>query len=350
MTSDLAGPSDLACPPLTTPRFLDARERVAHPSVALPSHCLGQLRYRIIDAMRCRSISSFSHAAVILIAIAFLCCASAAHGAIVTDPTVLWTPVQYASPAQSDFQDDQQTGNSRSSSDIVGDVNSPAFLMQFDDGGTSGVLTDGSLLFRVRLGAAGGNSTPVFDRNLFVGLDGDGNGSLDLYVGVHNQGSMDELAIYGPGSDSNTSPNTTSITGPLFTFAQSPSNYDYSVVDTADTDLDGDGETDYFLSFAMPFQSVVDWMLTESGVAIDQNSSLSYVMATATQDNSFNQDINGLPKDFDSSSTWTTLGALSTPSTPISASISAVPEPSLAGLMALFTMTILASGRRRRWR
>ncbi|MCA9140642.1 MAG: PEP-CTERM sorting domain-containing protein, partial [Planctomycetales bacterium] len=245
---------------------------------------------------------------------------------------------------QSDYQDDQQTGNSRSASDIVGDASNPAFFMQFDDGGTAGTLTDGNLLFRVRLGAAGGNSTPAFDRNLFVGLDGDGNGSLDLYLGVHNQGSADELGIYGPGTDLNTSPNTTSITGPLMTFAESPTNYSFTSVDTTDLDIDADGELDYFLSFAMPFQSVVDMMLAESGIAIDQYTAFGFVMATATQDNSFNQDINGLPKSFSKSATWTSLGAISIPLAPVTA----VPEPSTFALLGMFTLTFVTARRRRR--
>lgn len=275
------------------------------------------------------------------------------NAAVVTDPTSAWTPVQYASPAQSDYQNDQQTGNSRSSSDIVGDANNPAFFMQFDDGGTAGNPTDGTLMFRVRLGAPGGNRTAFFDRNLFVGIDGDGNGSLDLYLGVHNQGSSDELAIYSPGTDLNVSPNTTSISGPIATYAQTSANYHYAAVDTSDTDIDGDSETDHHLSFAFSFQDVVDWMFSESSLVIDESTPLSYVMATATQDNSFNQDINGLPKNFDASATWTSLGALSQPFAPIGGSVSSVPEPdstvALGLLIMICTMTCRRSRSRRRW-
>lgn len=268
-------------------------------------------------------------------------------GAVVSDPTDQWTPIQYASPAQSDFQNDQQTGNSRSPSDIVGDASNPAFFMQFDDGGTPGTLTDGNLLFRVRLGAAAGNRTPSFNRNLFVGLDGDGDGSLDLYLGVHHQGAAEELGIYGPGADLNVSSNTTSLTGPLLTFAETPANYRYTAVDTADTDIDADGELDYFLSFAMPFQSIVDTMLSESSLAIDQNTTLGLVMATATQDNSLNQDINGLPKSFSTSASWASLGAISNPIAPISGSISAVPEPSVVAFLGLFSLAFVSIRRRR---
>lgn len=54
------------------------------------------------------------------------------------------------------------------------------------DSGTQSSATDGTLFFRARLGTAGAGI--VFDVNLFVGLDANGDGALDLYLGVHNEG------------------------------------------------------------------------------------------------------------------------------------------------------------------
>ncbi|MCC9599666.1 hypothetical protein LOC67_03760 [Stieleria sp. JC731] len=266
-----------------------------------------------------------------------------ATAATVTDPTPQWTPIVYSGAGQTDYYDDQQTGNSKSIADLVGNINNPSFYYQFDDGGTVGSWTDGSLLFRVRLGAG---STTGFSRNVFVGIDGNQDGALDLYAGVHNQGSADELAIYGTGSDLNISPSTTSITGPLQTFAETSQNYHYAAVDTAATDVDSDNETDYFLSFSLPFQSIVDWMQTESSLSVNQGTSFGFVLATATQDNSFNQDLNGVPKDYDGSMTWEQLGAISVGTSPLA--ISAIPEPSSAIALGMCTIAMLTCSRRRR--
>lgn len=262
---------------------------------------------------------------------------SPAAAAVITDATMLWTPVPYAGPNQYDYEDDQQTGTSQSSADIVGNTTNSALYTNFDNGGTSD-LSDGTLFFRARLGAPGGSGTPVFDRNLFIGIDANSDGALDLYLGVHNQGSADELAIYGPGNDLNISPNTTSITGPLtgYTYAETASNYLYTPVDTTDLDIDLDGNTDYFLSFAFDFNEIVTLLSDPlyGGFLIDETTPLSYVMATATQDNSFNQDINGVPKTFDGSLTWEQLGAMSAPIA-ANGETSAVPEPHSLVLMAV---------------
>ena len=278
----------------------------------------------------------------------FLSTGRQAECAMVDDPISNWTAISYSSGNQTDYFDDQQTGNTTSSSDIVGLGSDDAFYTQFDNGGDDTSLTDGTLFFRVRLGAPGGNSTPEFDRNLFIGVDADGDGALDLYLGVHHQGSSDELAIYGPGTDLNVSPNTTSITGPVQTITEVDGvNYDYSAVTLGDTDLDDDGETDYYLSFAYDLQTIVDAMLAQAGITMDENTMLSYVLATATQDNSFNQDLNGVGKTYSVSDDWSTLGALADP---ISASgnVSAVPEPGALALLGLASFFGFGFSRRSR--
>lgn len=265
---------------------------------------------------------------------------------IVDGPTTEWTPVTYG-PNIPDPFNDQQTGSSEA--DLVGDGTHPSFYMQFDDGGTPS-LTDGTIGFRVRL--AEQENPTGFSTALLVGLDADMNGTLDLVLGVHNSGSSDEIAIWNSGSDSNTSPSTTSIVSPpmtSYTQVLAPAanaNYDFSPVtavnDPTATSFNVDGgstqsndPTDYFLSFSLPFDEVVLQLgLLPAPITFDQATPMTLVMATATQDNSLNQDLNGVEGAVNSASTWASLGVQSDL---LSADGTAaqVPEPGSASLLAM---------------
>ena len=107
-------------------------------------------------------------------------------------------------------------------------------------------------------------------------------------------------------------------------------------------DIDGGGATDYFLSFAVPFADVVDQLYVR-GITIDEATHVSYVMATATQANSLNQDLNGVKGSVNSPVTWADLGVASTPIT----ATGQLPEPSTA-LLALVGVAGLRVLRRRR--
>ncbi len=245
----------------------------------------------------------------------------------VLDPTNLWTVVSYASPNQFDYADDQQTGNK--DSDIVGDSGHAAFYVQFDDLGTSS-LTDGVWSARVRLGSDA-PQTGTFDNNLFVGIDGNLDGTIDLFVGVDSQGSNARLAIWDPGSGANTSPDSTTIVSPaVWTTNQTAVNFDFSGVDltndptATDLDLDNDGDNDFFLSFSLDFAEIVNQMNLISGLSIDEQSQIAFVLATANNDNSLNQDLNGANGGIGSSLTWGELGVLSTPG---QFNPNAIPEP-----------------------
>ena len=94
-------------------------------------------------------------------------------------------------------------------------------------------MTDGSIGFRVRLDDHGGNTnTPKFDRNLWIGIDADLNGSIDAFIGVATPAQNVILGIYDAGTGANTSPNTTSIASltPTYTYTSSAANYDYRAV------------------------------------------------------------------------------------------------------------------------
>lgn len=277
---------------------------------------------------------------------ALLCWASSATAApiVIDGPTTAWTPISYPLLIP-DFNDDEQTGSNEA--DVVGNDSRPALYIQFDDGGTPDP-TDGNIAFRLRLGAQ--QNPPGFSRFAAVGMDADGDGALDIFIGVDNSGSSDRIEIYNGGLGGNTSPSTTtvvSVSTPI-TYTQTGANYDWSMInDTiepfqSDFDLDADGNTDYFLSWLVPFNDIVTLLSgAPHGITIDENSPVQYVVGTSTQDNALNQDLGGPDGGTTSALTWAELGAVSDPFIPTGVF---VPEPGSLSLL-LFGVLGLAAAR-----
>lgn len=268
--------------------------------------------------------------------------AAAAHALPIdpTSPTTDWTILTYSSSTPDAFDDEAGGGGGV---DIVGDLSNASAYMLFDDAGTTSVLTDGFIAFRVRIGA---DTPPAgFSQFLAVGVDGDLDGSLDVFIAVDHKGP-DELAIYDSGG-TNTTPDNTVVASTGATYTEDASNYDFSAVDAVidplatSFDLDGDGN-DYFVTFVVPFQDLVD-ALTANGVSgFDENTLAQFVIATSTTASALNQDFAGPTGGVGSTSTWTTLGAFSDPFAPIQA-----PEPGSAALMLLGLIGLAVAGRSR---
>jgi hypothetical protein len=257
----------------------------------------------------------------------------------VTSSTTGWTPVTYVS-GNSDPSNDQQTGSSEG--DLVGNAAHPALYTQFGDANTPSP-TDGTLAFRARLGA---DVNPAgFKTAVFVGIDANADGAIDLFIGVNNSGSSNTIGIWNPGNGANTSPNTTTIVSvPLISYGQIATNYNWVPVSITNdptigtaTDIDGGGQNDHFLTFAVPFDDIVTQLSVRGINGVTENSVFRYVMATATQANSLNQDLNGVGQNYDGSLTWSQLGALADP-----LSVSGVPVPENASLWAVIGVALVA--------
>jgi len=251
---------------------------------------------------------------------------------VMNSPTTSWTPVIYTAGGP-DYPNDQDTGQGEA--DIVGNLAHPAFYTAFDDAGTS-ALTDGMLGFRIRLGE---DQNPAgFGKVAAVGIDANLDGALDVYVMVRNTGGPSRNAIFNAGPPANVSPSTVNITSTGPTYVQTTSNYDWSpvtiTIDPSATifDVDGDGHVDRFLSFAVPFQDLVNRLSAVGITGVDQNTPFQYVIGTSTNANTLNQDISGPNGGTSSSSTWAVLGATTLR---YSAAGTQVPEPGTAFLMGL---------------
>lgn len=239
-------------------------------------------------------------------------------------PTTSWVPVLYGMNSFPDPTGDQQTGSSES--DIIGNLSQPSLFMQY---------ISGYLGFRLRVGA---DMSPAgFKAAAFVGLDADLNGSLDLFLGVNNQGSKDQLGIWYTGTGLNTSPATTTIANKAVTnYAETVSNYGFMAVTSnnepgaASLDLNGDGRTDQFLTFFIPIADITA-AFAGKGISFNTNTIMQMVAATATQPNTLNQDLNGVNGSVNSSQSWAQLGAISEPYTSIS--VQPVPEPAVTTML-----------------
>jgi hypothetical protein len=271
-------------------------------------------------------------------------CATAGATVVdVTAPTTSWTVIRYGSN-NPDPSNDQQTGSSEG--DIVGNQLHGSVYTMFGDGGTPST-TDGTIAFRIRLGAD--VSPSGFKTAVFVGIDANRDGKLDLFIGVNNSGSADTIGLWNAGPGLNVSPSTTTIVStPLVTYAETAANYHWVPVTAINdpsiggaTDLDGGGQNDQFLSFSVPLNDVVNQLAANGITGFDENTPLAYVIATATQANSLNQDLNGVAGSVNSSSTWASLGVLSDGMTP--AGVTVVPEVNPAAAVALLSLVLLGA-------
>jgi hypothetical protein len=267
-----------------------------------------------------------------------------------------------------DFLDDEQTGQPES--DIVGNAANPGILLYFDRG-TAGSNTDGTVYIRVRLGSDKPTlGDKEFNALFFTGVDKNGDGALDFFVGVkNNTGNAKSNGIGLWLSESSTpgdnvSPSTTTISGTPSWFcgfdnAACQDRFNFSLVTAVDnpvnnSNVDADDSIDFFLSFSLPLDQIANF------TNITDQASLSFVFGTSTQDNAFNQDlagIKGLPQGgckqnpaFCPDTPWTVLGVTTSPKKldDFGGPSGAAPEPSTLLLVGLGVVAVATT--RKHWR
>ena len=276
-----------------------------------------------------------------MLAIAFAAVAPA-FGLTVTATSdiSIWTAVGYGAVTPDPADDVTLT-----EADFVGNATDQTFYTAFDDQG-DGLGANDELWFRTRV--SGDRGAAGFSRVVLVGIDADGDGDIDLFVGPDNQGNPKEIRIWDPGTGLNTTPNNTTIVDSGISFAESGSNYDWSGVSVldasmtgstdprADLDATGSGE-DMFLTFMVPFDLIVQ-QLALQGITVTANTPLSYVVGSSNQPNALNEDLSGVGA-FDPNMTFASLGVIST-------AAAAVPEPA-AGVLALLGLSLVRPRPRR---
>lgn len=283
----------------------------------------------------------------LLLCVVFLLESTASGQIAPGSPTTQWVAIQYGNNNYPDPSADQQTGSPEA--DIVGNTNHPSLYMKYNDGGF-GSPTNGYLGFRFRLGAD--QNPSGFTGAAFVGMDVNLDGKLDLFVGVNNQGSGNHIGLWSPGNGLNISPSTTSIVSPASRmYTETSGNYSFTAISTTidppllTLDINADGKTDQFLSFVVPFSDLVAAIAARGISGFTKDTPLRLVAATATQDNSLNQDLNGVTGGVNSSSTWDQLGA--TTLTYSASSMAPLPEPSALSLLGLGAACVMVRARLR---
>ena len=192
----------------------------------------------------------------------------------------------------SDVRWDQQTG--QGADDFVGDGTNGYYGFYYKYGQVAGVDT---MVFRVRLNSVASS----FTGNLRIGVDGNGDGAVDLFFGVSTgQGQTPEIVFQDPAAGkTNVSASTSGLSKAYGTIATTTANYSYVQADDGSTFATGNGagtaNADMFLTFALPFSTFKSALEARlSGVTITIDSLLRFLAFTSTQGNSVNQDVYGV--------------------------------------------------------
>lgn len=216
------------------------------------------------------------------------------------------------------YDPNSDTQAAKAGTEVVGDAAHPSFYINYDDNGTTGGATpeaDDILSFRLRIGD---ETKSTHSSYAFFGIEANGDGTLDVFV----SSGAGTTEIWHAGTDANTSPSTTDLaSSPDWSYAQTAANYNFAVVSAANDpdwdgndDLDGDGNTDVFISFSVPVVDLAD-SLADQGITFSTTTQLRFVSLTATQTNALNSDFNGVSDsgtdDWDL--TYAALGLFSDP-------------------------------------
>lgn len=274
-----------------------------------------------------------------LLAVVTLAIASSAQAQIALTDTAGWNAWtnSLTGAVIADTQADQQTGQGQD--DFVGDSTFYAFKQKA--GQLNGVDT---VAFQVRMDKY--DAKNQFSGMLTLGMDLDGNGSLDLLMQADDKSQTKGVWFATPGAGANDAPSTTTWGNFAGKIAFTASTYNYQQVYDGST---FGGNTDAFVSFAISFADLQNAIRTYasgafSSLTVDYMTQISYIAFTTTQGNAINQDLLGVPKNYSTTTTYASLGAL----TPPMNSWGVVPEPATyAQLAAMLLAGGLVTYRRR---
>lgn len=238
----------------------------------------------------------------------------------VTDTTG-WTPWMTASnDVMVDPAADQQTGQGQD--DFVGDLTYYGF--QQKAGKLTSDPTNDYILYQARMAKY---DSKGFGGNWELGMDLDGNGSVDLVMKMTDKKGQ-TITFASPGTGANTSPSTTSWGTFAGTITLNANTYSYQNATAIDSGLASTTTTDNaWVTFGISFTNLQTAIQTYaagfSTYTVDASTRISYIAFTSTQGNAINQDLYGTAGNLNSTVTFADLGAGTGPLSPSGV----VPEP-----------------------
>lgn len=234
----------------------------------------------------------------------------------VTD-TLGWTAWTKANGTiMTDAVADQQTG--QGSDDFAGDATHAAFAQKA--GTIAGV---DHILFQARMNAYRAQG---FAGYVTLGMDLDGNGSIDLMLGMDAKSNTPNIKFATPGTGANTSPNTTTWGSFAGGVNLTASTYNYAQTTVSNFGGNADGLVTFGISFANLQAGIRAYAPPAfANFTMTYDTAIAFVAWTTTQQNSVNQDMmgytgSGYTKD---TTSYADLGAITPPISPYGS----VPEP-----------------------
>lgn len=298
-----------------------------------------------------RTFVRFSVAALLLLAGAQV---AHAQGVISVADSTGWTSwVTKSGAIMQDPAADQQTGQGQD--DFVGDATYAGF--QQKAGTLNGADT---VMFRARFNKFDGTNQWGNGGNFGLGMDLDGNGSVDLVM-VMSEGSGNvanrtrTITFATPGLDVNDGPSTTSWTFPTQTAisltaftGSNGTTANYSLVQATDGS-NFSGTPDAWLTFGISFanlqNAIRNWAKAPnsqptnywSTYNLTYNSTIAFIGYSTQQTNAINQDLFGTAGNTTATINFSQLGSI----TPPMDAYGRVPEPATYAQIGAF---LLAAG------
>lgn len=207
--------------------------------------------------------------------------------------TYFWTPLTIANSGGAYLTDptaDQQTGQYQD--DLLGTTTTPGFFMKY--GQINGV---DSVAFRMVENKVyyDNKGVPTFGGQASIGMDSNGDGSIDIVFTVIGKNQANGINYQAPGTGANVSPNTTTLGGPVLISPFTSTNFDYRIADASIypgwTQVTAD--SDAVLTFAISFASLNAALNAVGKDSITPSTLVRFIAFTSTQTNAINQDVYG---------------------------------------------------------
>ncbi len=213
--------------------------------------------------------------------------------------------------------------------DLIGNDSNTLMYMYYENKDTPSDSSDDELMLRVRTGKNTLDSSGNFNGYLWMGMDVDKDGDLDIFLMLTGKKGTEKLIVYNAGHGANDSPNTTTIDNGVAITSFNPEN-DLNIstveaIDGTDSALDGEAtQKDYYVTFKFNFDNFASIVnakpltnenanvsIIDGGAGFTKDTQIRYMIATAMNTNTLNGDIGGYSASDDYNKPYNEQGVFS---------------------------------------